>query len=64
LTSDGELFAPKRFKEIVRERFVITKHSNTSYGGINDMTPLERKYLLHFIIEDLKREKEIMDKYR
>lgn len=55
-TSDGKPYAPQRFKEIVRERYLITKYCNTSYKDIDDITPLEREYLLEFIYDELQKE--------
>ena len=55
-TSDGKPYAPQRFKEIVRERYLITKYCNTSYKDIGDITPLEREYLLEFVYDELQKE--------
>lgn len=59
MTSDGKLYAPHRYKEIVEERYQISKHINTSYNDLADVTPLERKYLIEFIKRDIERENEI-----
>lgn len=40
---------------------MISKHTNTSYKDTEDITPAERTYLLQFIIEDLTKQKEILD---
>ena len=61
LTKQGKPYGPERYKEIVKERFIITKNVNTSYDDTGKMTPLERRYVLDFIEEDLKRTKEILD---
>ena len=61
-TSDGRLFAPERYKTIVRERYLISKHIHTSYLDTADITPLEREYLLELITEDLQKEKDLRDK--
>ena len=61
LTNDGQLFAPMRFKEIVKERYLISKNCNTSYIDTKDITPVERNYILKFIVEDLQKQKEIID---
>ena len=61
LTSDGRPYAPMRFKEIVRERFLISKFCSTSYTDLGEITPLERKYLLEFVEEDLHKKQELMD---
>lgn len=62
LTKDGKPWGPKRYKEIVKERYMISKNLNTSYNDVGNITPLEREYLLSFIDEDLKRTKDILDK--
>lgn len=55
MTSKGELFAPVRYKEIVRERYYISKHCNTSYNDIGEITPTERAYLLEFIEQEMEQ---------
>ena len=57
-------FASSRYREIVKERYLISKHTNTSYEGTRDITPVERGYLLQFIMDDLQRQKEMYDKAR
>ena len=61
-TKDGKPWGPTRYKQIVRERYFISKNINTSYEDTGLITPLERDYLLEFIDEDLKRTKEMLDK--
>jgi hypothetical protein len=51
----------QRYKDIVRERYIISKHTNTSYVDTQNMVPIEREYILEFIMEELQRQKEIMD---
>lgn len=58
LTSDGKPYAPLRLKQIVKENFFLTKHLHTSYGDLLEMSPTERKYLLEFLVEDFKKQKE------
>lgn len=64
MTEDGKPYGPIRFKDIVKERYIITKHTNTSYGDINNMTPLERSYIIEFIKDDLQRQKDLYDKVK
>lgn len=64
MTEDGKPYGPIRFKDIVKERYIITKHTNTSYGDINNMTPLERSYIIEFIKDDLQRLKDLYDKVK
>ena len=62
LTTDGKPWGPHRYKEIVKERWYISKHTNTSYSDTGNITPLEREYLIEFINEDLKATKDIIEK--
>ncbi len=57
-------YGPMRYKDIARERYMISKHTHTSYSDTLQITPLERRYLLEFITEDLQRQKEMYDKAR
>lgn len=57
-------FATSRFKEIARERYLISKHTHTSYEDTRNITPVERGYLLEFIMDDLQHQKELYDKAR
>lgn len=57
-TSDGKPYGPARFREIVRERYLISKYCNTSYKDLDNVSPTERAYLLEFIYEELQKEKE------
>lgn len=61
-TSEGKLFAPQRYKDLVRERYIISKYTHTSYSDTANITPIERQYLLDMISEDLQREKDIRDR--
>lgn len=62
LTDDGKPYGPTRYKEIAKERYLISKHTHTSYDDTLNITPTERNYLLEFIAEDLQKEKEMYDK--
>ena len=61
LNSDGTPCGPQRFRDIVKERYYITKHTHTSYSDIGQMTPLERKYILELITNDLQARKKQID---
>ncbi len=61
MTDDGRPYAPVRFKEIVRERYEISKRLHTSYNEVGEMTPTERSYILDFILEDSKRQEEMIE---
>jgi hypothetical protein len=58
LTDDGKPYGPWRYKQIVRESYIITKNTNTSYSDVLDMTPVEREYLIEFLAEDFKKQQE------
>ena len=60
-TNDGRLYGPERYKTIVRQRYYISKNTNISYNDTGDMTPTEREYILGFIVENLKRTKEMLE---
>ena len=52
------------YKELVRERYLITKHTNTSYNETANITPLERRYIFEFITDELQKQKEAYDKMK
>ena len=60
-TSDGKIYGQERYKEICKERYIISKYSNTSYLDTKDITPTERQYLIDFIVEDLKAQQRIIE---
>lgn len=61
-TSQGNLYAPQRYKELVRERYLISKYTHTSYNDTAYITPLERKYIFDLISDELKRQQEAYEK--
>lgn len=61
-TNNGELYAPIRYKELVKERWFIAKNSNIPYSDTENMTPTERNYIMEFIADEFQRTKEAMDK--
>jgi len=63
-TKDGEPYGPHRYKEIVQECYYISKIIHTSYTDLMKITPIERSYLLTFMIEDSKKEKEAYEKLK
>lgn len=50
-------------KQLTKESFYISKYTNTSYKDVLEMSALERKYLLEFIVEDFKRQKEVREAF-
>ena len=55
LTEDGKPYAPIRFRELVKECYVLTKNLNTSYNDTLLITPTERKYLISFLVDEAKQ---------
>ena len=61
MTSDGKPYALERYKQIVKERYLISKKCNTSYSDLANISCLERTYLIDFIFEEIQREKELRE---
>jgi hypothetical protein len=61
LTNDGKPYGPYRYKQIVKECYLISKNVNTSYIDVMKMTPQERNYLLEFIAEEIQRKQELTE---
>ena len=61
-TNDGKPYGPIKYKEIVKERWLIAKNSNIPYSDTENMTPTERYYILEFIAEEVKKTNEALEK--
>ena len=61
MTESGKDYGPYRFKEIVKERYLIAKNCHTSYLDVGKITPLERSYLIEFLTEEARKTKEFME---
>ncbi len=64
MTEDGKPYGPVRYKDISRELYLVSKHTNTSYEDAKKISPLERGYILEFVLEDLERQKELYENAR
>ena len=64
LTINGNDYSVERFKQIVQERYIISKRSNTSYTDVGKISPVERQYLLDIIIDEINREKERIEQQK
>lgn len=64
MTEDGKPYGPFRYKEIVKERYIISKYCNTSYTDLASVTPTERNYLLEFATEECDKAKEIAEEMK
>lgn len=51
-------------ENITKEKYIISKKTHTSYLDLDEITPVERKMILKFIIEDLKEQNAAMEKAR
>jgi hypothetical protein len=60
-TDDGKPYGPWRYKQIVKESYIITKNTNTPYSDILNMTPTERELMIEFLSEDFKKQQEQME---
>lgn len=60
--NDGQPYGPRRFKQIVKECYVIAKNTNTPYTSILDITPAEKYELLNLIIEENKQSQEALER--
>ena len=56
--------ASQIFKDLVRERYLISKHTNTSYNETAHITPLERTYIFEFVTEELQKQQEAYEKIK
>lgn len=61
-TNDGKPYGPIKYKEIVKERWLIAKNSNIPYSDTENMTPTERYYIIEFIAEEAKKTSEAIEK--
>ncbi len=64
MTSKGEPYGPKRFKEIVRECWYISDNIHTSYNDVLNMSILERLYLVRFINEKIENTNKALEEAR
>lgn len=64
MTDEGKPYGPFRYKEIVKERYIISKYCNTSYTDLANVTPTERNYLLEFATEECDKAKEIAEEMK
>jgi hypothetical protein len=49
---------------ITKEKYLISKKIHTSFLDLDEITPLERKMILKFIIEDLKEQNAAMERVK
>lgn len=54
-------YGPYRYQQIVKECYVISKNSNTSYNDVLKMTPTERDYILRYISDEFNKTQEMIE---
>lgn len=63
-TNEGQPYAPIRYKEIVKECYLISKNLNTSYVDLLKITPTEKNYMLEFLQKEAEHNKQMIEKAR
>lgn len=51
-------------ESITKEKYLVSKKIHTSYLDLDEITPIERKMLLKFIIEDLKEQNAAIERVK
>lgn len=59
---EGNPTGPEEFERIVKERYYISKRTNTSYKDVGDISVLERRLLIKFIVDEIQQEQEMIEK--
>ena len=63
-TKDGQPYGPARYKQIVKECYLISRSIHTSYNDLMEITPTERTDLLQFMAEEARRSEEETEKIK
>ena len=53
LTNDGKPYGPVRYRQLVKENYIITRQVNTSYMDVLKMMPQDKKIILKEIIDEI-----------
>ena len=61
-TNDGQPYAPIRFRELVKECYLISKNMHTTYMDVLKMSSTERKYLIQFLVEEARQMNEMIQR--
>lgn len=64
LTREGKPYGPQRYKEIVKECYLISKYINTPYTEVLKISPIERNYIFEFLTVEADAQKEAYEKAR
>lgn len=60
----SDKFKSALLETITKEKYLISKKIHTSFLDLDEITPLERKMILKFIIEDLKEQNAAMERVK
>lgn len=65
MTKDGKPYGPERYKSLVKNLYVISKNTYTSYTDLRDkITPSEMTALLNLIHEENEETKRYVEKLK
>ena len=64
LTRDGKPYGPLRYKAIVQECYMIAKNANTSYTDLMNITPIEKQYLMEFIMQEFEANRKAQEEFK
>lgn len=53
MTNDGKPYGPVRYRQLVKENYIITRQVNTSYIDVLKMMPQDKKIILKEIIDEI-----------
>lgn len=65
MTKDGKPYGPERYKSLVKNLYVISKNTYTSYTDLRDkITPSEMTALLQLIKEENEETRKYVEKMK
>lgn len=65
MTKDGKPYGPERYKNLVKNLYVISKNTYTSYTDLRDkITPSEMTALLQLIKEENEETRKYVEKMK
>ena len=64
IKEDGTPYAPELYKELVKECYIISKNTNTSYTDLMNITPTEKHYILSFIKEEFEQAQKLREEQK
>lgn len=60
LTSCNKEEIDQIFSNTLNECYIISKHIHTSFSDVKKMTPTERRFIIKFIVDDMKQEQDLI----